>query len=199
MKALYPILPVLLFLSGFAILFANETEKREEKVFRLRPTHEDLQKRQAESQAKREESGQLLRVDKPAVERREGPGKDSLIARSATLSSSRSWTIVPKGAVLHVPQRYQAQVNGKRAGKLVPWKTFFAQNRGWIHVHSVSMAEARGEKEMNPKQVEVYEGLGRVVVSVCHGGPISVIAPSPEEEAEEEGAQKAGVPEPVGR
>jgi hypothetical protein len=90
-----------------------------------------------------------------------------------------------------VPARYKAQLNGKRVGKLVPWQTFYAQNRGWIHVHSVSMSQARGEKELDPKQVEVYQGLGRVVVSVCHGGPISVIKPKVEEQPE--GEVPAGV------
>ena len=34
---------------------------------------------------------------------------------------------------------------------------------------------------MNPKQVEVYRNLSRVVVSVCHGGPISIVKPEKEE------------------
>ena len=191
MKIFYPVLPVLMFLSGFAILFASETDKREERVFRLRPTHEELAKRQAEVKARQEQNGVVPRVAKPS-EKRKSPGSSSLIARSAVLSSNHSWTIVPKGAVLHVPDRFKTQVNGKRNGKLVPWKTFFAQNRGWIHVHSVSMKEARGEKKMDPDKVKVYQGLGRVVVSVCHGGPISIVAPKkedPEDPPKEPGAQ----------
>jgi hypothetical protein len=48
------------------------------------------------------------------------------------------------------------------------------------------MDQARGDKKMDPKAVETYRNLSRVVVSVCHGGPISVIEPKKEEEKEGE-------------
>jgi aromatic ring-cleaving dioxygenase len=185
MRIIYPLLPVLLLSSGVALLIAGEADKSEKKLFRMRPTHEQLQAQQATDRAQRAERQVDPKAVNPVVkEKREGPDTGSLIKRSAVLSSGRSWTIVPKGAVLHVPAQYEKYVNGKRAGQLVPWQTFYAQNRGWLHVHPVSMDQARGEKTMDPKQVEAYMGLSRVVVSVCHGGPISVIAPKKEEAGE---------------
>ena len=182
MRFLYPLIPVLMFFSGLAFLFAGETQKQEQKAFRMRPTHDALKARQDKSRDAFAEKQVEVKVAMPVIsEKRKGPDSSSLIKRSAVLSSDRNWTIVPKGAVLHVPQQYQVRVNGKRAGKLIPWKTFYTQNRGWIHVHSVSMDQARGEEKMDPKQVEVYKSVSRVVVSVCHGGPISVIAPKEEE------------------
>lgn len=187
MKFLYPLIPLLMFFSGLAFLFAGETEKQEQKAFRMRPTHEALMARQDKSREALQDKQLEVKVAKPVVKKeREGPDSSSLIKRSAILSSGRNWTIVPKGAVLHVPDQYQARVNGARAGKLIPWKAFYTQNRGWIHVHSVSMNQARGEEKIDPKQVEAYKSVSRVVVSVCHGGPISVIAPKVETE---EGAQ----------
>lgn len=182
MRFLYPLIPALMFFSGLAFLFAGETQKQEQKAFKLRPTHESLQARQDKSRESLAERQVEIKIAEPvATEKREGPDPSSLIKRSAVLSSGRDWTIVPKGAVLHVPEHYQARVNGKRVGKLIPWKTFYTQNRGWIHVHSVSMSQARGEEKIDPKQVEAYKSVSRVVISVCHGGPISVIAPKVEE------------------
>jgi|GEM_PF-1027664 len=185
MKFLYPIVSTLIVLSGVAILVAAETQKQGEKDLRQRPTHEDLQARQAADRTERGKNPNGLKAAMPELKKKEDAKEPvSLLKRSAVLSSGRNWTIVPKGAVLHVPKQYEKYVNGKRAGQLVPWQTFYAQNRGWLHVHSVSMDQARGEKLMDPKQVEAYMGLSRVVVSVCHGGPISVIAPKKEEAVE---------------
>ena len=150
-------------------MYAGETQKKEEKLYRLRPTHDDLQARQAEARASRpEKNANANEGAKPAVgKKREGPGKSSLIKRSAVLSSTRNWTIVPKGAVLHIPAQYQKQVNGKQVGKLIPWKEFYAQNRGWIHVHSVSMDQARGKKN----EPEAGGGLSKLEPRGCFGLP----------------------------
>lgn len=184
MKFLYPLVPLMMFFSGLAFLFAGETQKQEQQAFKMRPTHESLLERQGKARESRAEA-QKDQVSVVKAERvKKDPKSASLIKRSAIISSGRNWTIVPRGAVLHVPDQYKSRVNGERKGKLVPWKTFYSQNIGWIHTHAVSMEQARGEKPMNPKQVETYRNLSRVVVSICHGGPISVIEP-PEEEGED--------------
>lgn len=197
MKFLYLLVPVLMFSSGLAFLIAGETQKQEKKAYQMRPTNETLQARQAKALAHfdKEHADDPKPIKVGVKEKRESPGTTSLIDRSALLCSGRNWTIVPKRAVLHIPAQYQARVNGKRSGKLIPWKTFYEQNRGWIHVHSVSMQEARGERPIDSKKIEAYKGVSRVVISVCHGGPISVVEPPKKDE--EEAPEKDGLEIPL--
>lgn len=146
---------------------------------KLRPTHEVLRQRQLEAAARakasRGEKGDGVDTVKPGEIKYENRKKlGNLLDRSSILCSGGNWTLVPKEAVIHVPASYRSRVNGTRSGKLVPWSEFFAKNRGWLQTHSVSIPQARGEMVMDPKQVDVYKTSGRVVVAVCHNGPISV-------------------------
>jgi hypothetical protein len=171
-----------LLVSGAAMLPAEGPEMTKPGETKFRPTHEALMKRRAEAAKKASTSKDGVKTVRPGdikyVPRKK---MGTLIDRSAILCSGGNWTIVPKEAVIHIPPAYQARVNGKRSGKLVPWQDFFAKNRGWIHTHSVSIAQARGDSPMVPEQVDTYKRLGRVVVAVCHNGPISVKPPKVDE------------------
>ncbi len=144
---------------------------------KLRPTHEALMQRKAEAaeKAAAKAAKRGVKTVKPG-EIKYVPRKKmgTLIDRSAILCSGGNWTLVPKEAVLHIPPAYKARIDGKRSGKLIPWQQFFAKNRGWIHTHSVSISQARGDVAIPTAQEDVYLHLGRVVVAVCHNGPISV-------------------------
>ena len=168
-----------LLASGAAMLPAGEIEMVKPGDPKLRPTHESLMARRAKevkkanaARPKRKDGAKTAKTGEVKPKPRKKMG--TLIERSAILCSGDNWTLVPKEAVLVIPSAYQARVNGKRSGKLISWQQFFARNRGWIHTHSVSIAQARGEVAIPPEQVDTYKRLGRVVVAVCHNGPISV-------------------------
>ncbi len=80
----------------------------------------------------------------------------SLIKRSAILSHGKSWTIVPKEAVLDGPKNFASRVNGKREGKLVSWREFLAKNRVWLQLPHVGVAQARGEIPLGEEAVSKY-------------------------------------------
>ena len=107
------------------------------------------------------------------VRHRSRPG---LIARSTILSHGGCWTIVPKGAVLHVPEDYRERIVPEPAGRLVPWPEFHARNRGWLHAQRVTMEQARGEAALSGEVRDNHARLGRVVVAIVPNGPISVTA-----------------------
>ena len=115
----------------------------------------------------REDAQQGPRARKPA----------DLVGRSTILSFGGTWTIVPKGAVLHVPQAMRGRVDVAQEGTFVAWRDFYTRNRGWIHLQSVKMEQARGEKALAEEITAAYARIGRVVVAVCHGGPISIRPP----------------------
>ena len=164
-----------LLVSGASMLPAEVPEMTKPGETKFRPTHEALMQRRAEAAKKAATSRDGVKTVKPGdikyVPRKK---MGTLIDRSAILCSGGNWTLVPKEAVIHIPPAYKARVNGTRSGKLIPWGQFFAKNRGWVHTHSVSIDQARGEVPIPSDQADVYKRLGRVVVAVCHNGPISV-------------------------
>ena len=133
-----------------------------------RPSHEDISKKQKEQATQ-------VPVLAPSKEKTILPSeKRSLIAKSTLLSSDSFWTLLPRGSVIHVPKHLKGKVTRKPYGALVDWKTFLRKNHGWIHVHEVTMTQAQGKGSINPKIIEAYQSMGKIVVATCSGGPISV-------------------------
>lgn len=115
---------------------------------------------------------------KEVAEERTHPSQSSILDRSILLSNGRNWTFVPKGAVFCVPEKYQDRVNlptGK--GKYIPFADFAVKNRGWLSTYSVTLEQARGNSPISEEARKVLVESGRVVVSVCKGGPISTRPP----------------------
>lgn len=110
------------------------------------------------------------------------PSRSSILDRSVLLESGRYWTFIPKGAVLFVPEKFSKRVNvASSAGKYIPFSEFRAKNRGWLSTYSVTLEQARGNDAISNDVRKVFANSGRVVVSVCKGGPISTRAPKNEQ------------------
>lgn len=139
-----------------------------------RPTHAELQARQVKQKQQLEEQRARPEGNDSAVQAPRNRKPEDLVSRSSVLSFGNVWTIVPRGAVLHTPQFLRGRVDSGRQGRFVAWKEFYAKNRGWIHLQNVKMVQARGEEAMPEGAAEAYRNIGRVVVAVCHGGPISI-------------------------
>ena len=138
---------------------------------RLRPTHNDIAKKQAEQRKKAPKI--TPSKEKPAITIK----KRSLIASSTLLASNGHWTLVPRGAIIHTPAHLKTKIVSKPQGTLIDWNTFLRKNYGWIHVHAVQMSQAQGKKPIKPEAIKAYKSIGKMVIATCAGGPISV-APS---------------------
>lgn len=117
-----------------------------------------------------------------AAESQAHPSQSSILDRSVILADGRNWTFVPKGAVFCIPEIHEKRVNlieGK--GKYVPFASFAAKNRGWLSTYNVSLEQARGNSPINEEARKALMESGRVVISVCKGGPISTRPPKVEE------------------
>ncbi|NNM28063.1 MAG: hypothetical protein HKO57_00955, partial [Akkermansiaceae bacterium] len=171
-RRLLPLVAVLSCGGGIAFLGAGEAQKGRAGV-KLRPTHADLAAKREKTAGNAYKNAGLEPIAPGTVKRRENTKEKSLLLRSTVLSSGTNWTIVPKGAVVHVPPGYKARVGGMRTGKLLDWATFHQRNRGWLYPIDVSIDQARGETAIPEETVDAYQRLGRVVVATCRGGPIS--------------------------
>lgn len=102
------------------------------------------------------------------------PRQESILAQSTILSDGTFWTLVPKGAVLHVPAAHQGKVEAKPVGTLVPWADFLAKNFAWLGTCDIDLAQAAGTRPMAADLPATWGKLGKVVVAVHFAGPISV-------------------------
>ena len=158
--------------------------KGKELKVRPRMTHEQLARLQRPRDPKL--SGQTvklsdlqqrnLRKDSEASARA-AKRRESLVARSTIVSGASSWTIVPRGAVLSIPSRFQRLVNGQRQGKLVTWHDFHAKNSSWIRLLPVTLEQATGQDPLSEEYIASLKRTGLLVVATCQGGPISVHLP----------------------
>ncbi|MCW1926158.1 hypothetical protein OKA05_26610 [Luteolibacter arcticus] len=131
----------------------------------------------AEIAARQKSASPLAAIPQPAAATEAPvvrPGDQSLIKQSDILNDGIHWTIVPKGAVLHVPPAFAARVGAKPVGTLLPWIEFLTVNRNWLFTEEVTFDHAAGKKPLPPSRLEAWQKFNKVVVAVHLGGPISV-------------------------
>jgi hypothetical protein len=102
------------------------------------------------------------------------PGEQSLIKQSDVLSDGKNWTLVPKGAVLFVPDALANRVGARPIGTLLGWTEFLTVNRGWLFTEEVTFEQAAGKAVIPPSRTEFWRKNGKVIIAVHLGGPISV-------------------------
>mgnify|MGYP001817507175 CR=1 FL=1 len=134
-----------------------------------RPDHTAIAGRQAGGPTV---NGTKLEARKPTLDRQLPAA--GFLNRSTLLAFNGNWTLVPKTAVIHIPESLQSRIVTEPTGKLLPWREFFALNRGWLHTQNVALSDARGETELSPAVCLAYRATGRVVVAVHKRGPISM-------------------------
>lgn len=151
-----------------------------------RPSHAQLSKRLAEVKS----TGKIALAEEPKkLPKLRSDKTEGLLKRSAIISYGKYWTFVPKGAILHIPKHLNRRMGGERKGKLLPWPTFLAKNRGWIQTQEVTMTQARGEAVIDEDVLKRFQKSARVVIAVRQKGPISV---RPVKAAEEDQVVKNG-------
>lgn len=94
---------------------------------------------------------------------------------SDILVSSGYHTVVPKHAVLAVPERLKDRVPSKPNGKFIIWPKFLQKNFGWIHKHPVTWDQASGKTPITQEKMDHLRSLGKVVVAVYKNNPVSVL------------------------
>lgn len=130
--------------------------------------------------AKLQQSSPMVALHKPtpaqaSVNR---PEDQSIIKQSMILTDGKNWTLVPKGAVLFLPEAMRSRVNVKPTGTLLAWSEFLAKNYAWITTNDVSFDQAAGTKPLPAERVMFWGMQDKVVVAVHQNGPISVRVPT---------------------
>lgn len=107
-----------------------------------------------------------------------------LLARADMLCYRGYATLVPKRAILQIPENLADRVGAKPGVKLLNWPEFYAMNRSWIGTQEVSRAQSQGKDAFDPEVQTRMVKSGNLIVATFQTGPISVIpVPVPEEPA----------------
>lgn len=107
-----------------------------------------------------------------------------LIKESTVLCYRGFLTLVPKQAVIHLPERLKDRFEIRPGIKVQSWADFYQANRGWIKTVEVSRAQAMGHAPLSEELITSFENSTSAIVATFKGGPISVL-PYKEPEADE--------------
>lgn len=115
----------------------------------------------------------LTQGEDPSVVNR---SKD-LLADSDIISFRGVATLVPKRAVLQIPNSCTERMKLEPGARIVSWADFHAANRGWITTVEVSRAQAEGNLPIGEDSKKMMSTCRNLVVATYQGGPISVLPP----------------------
>ncbi len=94
------------------------------------------------------------------------PPRKDLYASSLIVSDGVNHTLLPKQAVIFLPERHRQRIVEEPVGKLVLWPDFQKLNHSWIRPLEVSLDVAKGDKAINEAIRRQFESGFQVVVSV---------------------------------
>lgn len=86
-------------------------------------------------------------------------------------------TLVPKHAILQIPEAYAQRLKITPAAQIVGWADFYAANRGWITTVEISRVQAEGKEPIAAETRKLLTQCRNLVVATYQGGPISLLAP----------------------
>ena len=119
------------------------------------------------SQANRE----LVNTKARSIEESSKP--KNVIERSMILSANGYSTLVPKGAILHLPSKHSSKIVQEPEGNLIAFPEFLRKNIAWLTCREVSMKEAVGDQPLNEQTKEACLNAGRIVISTIQRSPVS--------------------------
>lgn len=103
---------------------------------------------------------------------------ENLVESSDIVSFNGSTTLVPKLAILQIPDNFKDRINNHQDGsRILSWLDFYTINRGWITTVEVKRAQAEGKEPIPEETLEVLTKGRNLVVATYQGGPISVRPP----------------------
>jgi len=98
-----------------------------------------------------------------------------LLSQSDILCFSGIATLVPKHAILQLPEAFSERMKFVAGAQIVGWADFFAANRGWITTVEISRAQAEGTQPVAEDTRTMLTKCRNLVVATYQGGPISLL------------------------
>jgi hypothetical protein len=103
------------------------------------------------------------------------PPRKDLYASSLILSDGVNHTLLPKRAVVFLPEKYQRRVVDEPIGELILWPEFQKINATWVKTLEVTLPVAKGDEPIAEPVRKQFELGFHVIVSVYRKSPISLM------------------------
>lgn len=168
-------------LCAAAQLPAGAQEARPKPVFRNAATHESIVEANRKAAEENKDQPELFKPVDPAQQAEQKPEKRSLLASSEIFCHGGKATLVPKGAVIHLPKNLSDRLVMGEGAKFVTFTDFMAENRSWITTSPVTRRQAEGKEPLPESLLKSFAKETRIVVATLQEGPISVLPPKVEE------------------
>lgn len=97
-----------------------------------------------------------------------------LAANSEFITFNGDSTLIPKRAIIHLPEASKKNVVQTATGKVLSWLEFSAKYPALVTRVDVTIKHASGQESLDPKVMESFAKDTRIVVAVLSGSPISV-------------------------
>lgn len=185
---------LVLVFSGFCFGGLTEAQEVEPKAplepvkppgrMRHRITDEELKKIRAESPSTFDAA-----KAKP-VEKAVTAVKRDIYQTSDILVDGAFHTVVPKGAILSVPESLGDRLASGAAGKFQFWPDFYARNKEWIKLQEVEIDVAKGKIPLPEAVIKMMATEPKVVIAVYKGNLVTVLEAPPKEDVAEESVEK---------
>jgi len=107
-----------------------------------------------------------------------------LIKESTVVCFNGSLTLVPKRAVIFIPEHLKDRIGVKPKQEVKRWRDFLPANRGWIRTFEVSPDQAMGYAPIAKATLEAMQQGSSMIVATFKSGPISVLPLKTKEELE---------------
>jgi hypothetical protein len=106
-----------------------------------------------------------------------------LISSSDIISFNGVTTLVPKRAIMQLPEKYNDRINNHTPGnRVVGWIEFFTLNGGWVTTVEVSRKQAEGREPLAEAVAENLSKSRNLIIATYSTGPISMLPPKENEE-----------------
>lgn len=167
MIALLRILPLVLI--GPAVAVAGGLAPTQEPA-----TADEVKARQAAAATAYAKPG--IAKAEPRQEQEEGKPPVSLQGRALALTDGDRWTMLPRRAVVGIPQDVppSSRLREGRDGKLVDWATFYAANRGSLKSFAVNPGHLNGSAGIPDRTYESWKQSRVLVVTTYLNNPVSL-------------------------
>lgn len=116
----------------------------------------------------------MIRMEKPTTSTPPivRPEESALVKESTILHDGSNWTMVPNGAVIHLPESQRGHINARPVGNLMSWRDFLAKNSSWLSTRDISFDQAAGNEKISPTQLADWREGEKIVIAVHQKGPI---------------------------
>jgi hypothetical protein len=105
--------------------------------------------------------------------------QSSLWARSIILGDGEKYTLIPVGAILHLPEALRSHVLSKPQGDFTFWPNFLKRNQAWLGAKEVTLTLSRGNAQEANALLKSVSRDPRVLVATYKGGPITILEAAP--------------------